>query len=99
MATPILPNRTLLRELRLTPKELLRDQEIETILRDHYALLTGLLTAWRSGLETYAYTAANASTAASLRIILAEYGYWVQSAPLPGSATVNFSWAASSPYL
>lgn len=97
MTTPILPTRIILRETKLTPKDLIRDEQVEVILRDHYALLTGFFAAWRDGLEEYSYAAGSPATAGGLRTVLTEYGYWVAAAP--SSSTIDFSWAAANPYL
>ncbi len=96
MTTPILPTRTVLRATSLSPRELIRDQQVEAILADHYALLAGLLTAWRDGLEEYTYTASSTGVASVLRTVLEEYGYWVAAAP--SSREIDFSWAEANPY-
>ena len=94
MTTPILPTRAVLLATALTPTALIRDQQVEEILADHYDLIRGMLSAWRAGQESFAYSASSSTIGNTLKDILEEYGYTVIVTNNGSRATVTVSWAA-----
>lgn len=100
MTTPLLPTRAQLADIRLTPAQLIRDAQVERILisPEYLEFITRVMTGFRNGQNQTTWTAPTAASAAILRTILVEYGYWVDAVDPERLERVTVSWNATDPF-
>jgi hypothetical protein len=92
MSTPILPKKGVLKSTTLSPTALIRDQQVDDILADHYALLAGIQRNWRLGQEVFIYTVDTSTEANALKTVLEEYDY-TAVVTTGASVLLTVSWA------